>query len=124
QKSLIEEEDEDYSIWTVPQKQAILLSGSLLGWFSPMTASMYYPATAQIAGDLGVSVSKINLTVTTYLIIQGLAPMMIAGFSDKAGRRPAYIICFTIYMIANLALALQDNHVALLVLRMLQSAGE
>lgn len=49
--------------------------------------------------------------------------MMIAGFSDKAGRRPAYIICFTIYMSANLALALQDNYVALLVLRMLQSAG-
>ena len=49
--------------------------------------------------------------------------MMIAGFSDKAGRRPAYFICFTIYIIANLALALQDNYVALLILRMLQAAG-
>ena len=48
--------------------------------------------------------------------------MMIAGFSDKAGRRPAYIICFTIYMITSPTLALQDNYVALLVLRMLQSA--
>ena len=49
--------------------------------------------------------------------------MMIAGFSDKAGRRPAYCICFVIYIIANLALALQNNYVALLILRMLQSAG-
>ena len=49
--------------------------------------------------------------------------MMIAGFSDKAGRRPAYMICFIIYIIANLALALQNNYIALLVLRMLQSAG-
>ena len=55
--------------------------------------------------------------------MQGLAPMMIAGFSDKAGRRPAYLICFTIYIIANLALALQDSYIALLLLRMLQSAG-
>ena len=56
-------------------------------------------------------------------IFQGLAPMMIAGFSDKAGRRPAYFICFIIYIAANLGLALQNNYVALLVLRMVQSAG-
>lgn len=49
--------------------------------------------------------------------------MMIAGFSDKAGRRLAYFICFIIYIIANLALALQNNYIALLILRMLQSAG-
>ena len=49
--------------------------------------------------------------------------MMIAGFSDRAGRRPAYFICFIIYIIANLALALQNNYIALLLLRMLQSGG-
>lgn len=48
---------------------------------------------------------------------------MIAGFSDKVGRRPAYIICFTIYIIANLGLALQNDYAALLVLRCIQSAG-
>ncbi|KAF2487046.1 major facilitator superfamily domain-containing protein [Neohortaea acidophila] len=114
---------EDFSIFTVPQKRAIIVAGSFISWFSPMTGSIYYPALNEIARDLHVSDSKINLTITTYLILQGLAPMMIAGFSDKAGRRPAYFICFTIYIIANLALALQNNYVALLVLRMLQSAG-
>lgn len=55
--------------------------------------------------------------------MQGIAPMMIAGFSDKAGRRPAYIICFTIYLAANLGLFLQNSYAALMVLRCLQSAG-
>ena len=55
--------------------------------------------------------------------MQGIAPMMIAGFSDKAGRRPAYIICFTIYIAANLGLSLQNSYAALMVLRCLQSAG-
>jgi multidrug resistance protein len=49
--------------------------------------------------------------------------MLIAGFSDTAGRRPAYIICFTVYLAANLGLALQNSYAALLVLRCLQSAG-
>ena len=49
--------------------------------------------------------------------------MMIAGFSDGAGRRPAYIYCFVVYMGANIGLALQRNYAALMVLRCLQSAG-
>ena len=48
---------------------------------------------------------------------------MTAGFSDGAGRRPAYIFCFIIYIAANIGLALQRNYAALLVLRCLQSAG-
>lgn len=49
--------------------------------------------------------------------------MVVAGFSDNAGRRPAYIVCFTLYMGANIALAMQSNYVALLILRCFQSAG-
>lgn len=49
--------------------------------------------------------------------------MLTAGFSDGAGRRPAYIFCFVLYIAANIGLALQRNFAALLVLRCLQSAG-
>ncbi|KAF7925228.1 hypothetical protein EAE99_006092 [Botrytis elliptica] len=56
-------------------------------------------------------------------ILQAIAPAFIDGFSDSAGRRPAYIICFTVYIIFNIALALQNNYVTLLILRMVQSAG-
>ena len=49
--------------------------------------------------------------------------MVVAGFSDNAGRRPAYIACFALFMGANTALTLQSNYVALLILRCFQSAG-
>jgi MFS family permease len=50
--------------------------------------------------------------------------MMIAGFTDHAGRRPAYNVSFTIYIIANIGLALQRNsYIALAVLRCVRSAG-
>lgn len=114
---------EDYSVFTIGQKRAIIFAGSFAAWFSPMTGSIYFPALDRIGEDLGVSDSAMSITVTTYLIMQGLAPMMIAGFSDTAGRRPAYILCFTIYMLSNLALGLQNNYAALLVLRLTQSAG-
>ena len=49
--------------------------------------------------------------------------MIIASISESVGRRPAYIICFTIYIAANLGLSLQNSYAALMVLRCLQSAG-
>ncbi|RAL63908.1 hypothetical protein DID88_003096 [Monilinia fructigena] len=112
-----------YSVFTGLQKRAIILSASFMGLLSFMGSSIYFPAVNQIARDLHISNSKINLSVTTFLVIQGIAPTMIAGFSETAGRRLAYIVCFVIAIIANLGLALQNNYYALLFLRMLQSAG-
>jgi multidrug resistance protein len=43
--------------------------------------------------------------------------------SDVAGRRPAYLICFVIYLAANIGLALQTNYAALFILRCVQSSG-
>ena len=55
--------------------------------------------------------------------MQGTAPMMVAGFSDEAGRRPAYFICFVLYTAANLGLSLANSFASLMGLRLLQSAG-
>ncbi len=49
--------------------------------------------------------------------------MMVADFSQKAGRRPAYFVCFIVYILSNLFLSIQNNYVALLILRMVQAAG-
>jgi len=57
------------------------------------------------------------------MVLQAITPPIFGDFGDTAGRRPAFIISFSIYMVANLGLALQRDYAALLVLRMLQSAG-
>ncbi|KAJ5226361.1 MFS general substrate transporter [Penicillium chermesinum] len=113
----------EFSVFTVNQRRAMVTVGSLAAFFSPLSSSIYFPALDTIATALSVSTSKIDITVTTYLILQGIAPMFIAGFSDGAGRRPAYMICFTVYLAANLGLGLQNSYAALAVLRCLQSAG-
>ncbi|KAH8695219.1 major facilitator superfamily domain-containing protein [Talaromyces proteolyticus] len=99
----------------------IMVSAS--SFFSPLSANIYYPIFDVLARYYNVSNTLTNLTVTTYMILQGIAPTLIAGVSDGAGRRPAFIICFIIYLGANLGLALQTNYAAILVLRMVQSAG-
>ncbi|KAK8930167.1 hypothetical protein H634G_01277 [Metarhizium anisopliae BRIP 53293] len=112
-----------YSVFTPWQKRAIVLGAAITAFFSPLTAQIYLPALTQLSRDLGVTNTQINLTITTYMIFQGITPMFIGSLADSGGRRPAYVVCFIIYVAANIGLALAPGYSALLGLRCLQSAG-
>lgn len=70
-----------------------------------------------------MSVQLINLTITTYLIFQGIAPSLWGPVSDVKGRRTAYAFTFLVSIGANIGLAEAKNYATLVVLRCLQSAG-
>ncbi|ROW11421.1 hypothetical protein VMCG_01539 [Cytospora schulzeri] len=113
----------DYSALSESQRSFLLIVASLAATISPASTTTYYPAITALARDLNVSVALMNLTISTYQIFQGLAPSVTAAFSDRYGRRPAYILCLAINFGANLGLALQNDYSNLMVLRCLQSSG-
>ena len=67
--------------------------------------------------------SLTTLTVTIYMIVQGLAPSFWGSFSDTIGRRGIFIGTFIVYIIANIALAVSTNYGELMAFRALQAAG-
>lgn len=101
----------------------IVLAAALAAFFSPLTGQIYFPALNVIAKEFNVTASQINLTVSTYMIFQGITPMFIGGFADTAGRRPAFLLCFVMYILANEGVAVSTKYSELLVLRCFQSAG-
>jgi multidrug resistance protein len=112
-----------HTVFTAHERLFIVVMTTLASFFSPLSGQIYFPAIPTLAEAYNVSVGKINLTITTYMILQGLAPSVIGNFGDSTGRRPAYIVSFTIYLAANIGLATQKSYAALLVLRCLQSMG-
>lgn len=112
-----------HSIFSARKKMFVVLAASLGAMFSPFTTNIYFPLIDVIARALGVSVTEVNLTITTYMIIQGVAPSFVSAISDYYGRRLAYVIGLIVYFGANLGLALNNSYAGLLVLRCLQSAG-
>lgn len=112
-----------YSSFTKGQKRWIVLLVAFAGMFSTLSSSIYYPAIHTIALDLGVTITLINLTVTFYMIVSGITPALVGDMADMIGRRPVYLATFVLYFSANAGLALQKSYPALLILRMLQSAG-
>lgn len=112
-----------YSVFTTGERRLTLTMASCAAFISPLSSSIYLPALNTLAHHYDVSNSLINLTVTSYLIFQGVGPTIFGNFADQAGRRPAYLTAFIIYLATNIGLALQNSYAALIVLRMLQSTG-
>ncbi|KAL9009874.1 MAG: hypothetical protein Q9173_005139, partial [Seirophora scorigena] len=112
-----------YSVFSQSTRRWTVLLVALASFFSPLSANIYFPALNYLAHDLNVSLKLINLTITAYLIFQGIVPFIVGDAADKMGRRPVYIAAFVVYLGANMGLALQNSYPALLVLRILQSSG-
>ncbi|KIX05967.1 uncharacterized protein Z518_03941 [Rhinocladiella mackenziei CBS 650.93] len=112
-----------YSIFDKRQKALIVAIVSIAATFSGFASNIYFPALPTIAADISVSIELINLTVTSYLIFQGIAPSLWGPISDVKGRRIAYCCTFLVFLGACIGLAEAKNYATLIVLRCLQSTG-
>ena len=57
-----------HSVFTQNQKRFIVVMASFGGFFSPVSANIYFPALNALAKDLGVTSTLINLTLTSYMV--------------------------------------------------------
>ena len=112
-----------YSLFTKSQKRWIVLLAAFAGWFSTLSSFIYYPAIPALSGDLHTPIQKINLTVTSYLIVSAFVPSVMGRAADTLGRRPTFIVALSMYSASNIGCAVQSSFPALFVLRMVQAAG-
>jgi sugar phosphate permease len=112
-----------YSHFTKRQKRLIVFIITFAATFSPLSSFIFFPAINALSASLYVSVEKVNLTITSYMIVAGIAPAIIGDMADMTGRRIVYLLTIGLYCVANVGLAVQNSWTALFVLRMLQSAG-
>lgn len=113
-----------YTVFSKGQKRLLTYLLGYLCLASSLTATIYFPLINLLAQQYRASVQAINLTITLYIVFQGLAPSFWSPLSDVLGRRPVFLATFTVYTSASLGLALSNtSFVALALLRAAQSIG-
>ncbi|KAJ4295064.1 hypothetical protein N0V90_007072 [Kalmusia sp. IMI 367209] len=112
-----------YHVFSYREKWSVVIMIGVAGLFSGLSSNIYFPSLDAIARDLNVSLNAVSLTITSYLIIQGLSPLFWGSLSDTVGRRQIYIYSFLVYIAANIGLSFSPNFTVLLIFRGLQAAG-
>ncbi|KAK4231638.1 major facilitator superfamily domain-containing protein, partial [Podospora fimiseda] len=118
-----EPNQEPHHVFSRREKWLIVWIVSLAGLFSPLSSNIYFPALGDISVHTHTSLATVSLTITTYMIVQGLAPSFWGPLSDTKGRRLTFIGTFIVYLIANLGLALNKTFAGLMVFRAFQAFG-
>ena len=115
--------EEVYSYFSKTKKKMDSIRCLLCCYVLPISSFIYYPAISTLAKFLQVTLGLIDLATTSYMVMSGIAPHIIGNLVCQIGRRSVYIVALTVYLIANMGLALQNSYSVLLVLRMVQSVG-
>ena len=63
------------------------------------------------------------LTITVYMVVQGVAPSIWAPFADVYGRRIIILALMTVYLVANAILGATKDFASLMIFRGFQAAG-
>lgn len=86
------------------------------------SSNIFVPAIPTLAEQFNRGEEQISLAVTVYLVFQAITPSFFGSMSDSFGRRPVYVLTLTLYLGANIGLALCPTSAfwLLLVLRALQ----
>ncbi|KAL4812644.1 major facilitator superfamily domain-containing protein [Aspergillus spinulosporus] len=113
-----------YTTFSQSQKHYFTYLMGYLTLASSLTATIYFPLIDLLSYHYNVSTQFINLTITVYVIFQAVLPAFWGPLLDTLGRRPVFLMTFSIYLAAALGLALNESsYAALAVLRGLQSIG-
>ncbi|KAF4424992.1 Itaconate transport protein [Colletotrichum fructicola] len=105
------------------QRHWVVLLAALAAFVAPLSVFIYIPIIDTLSEELHVSIEFINITITSYLIVQGLVPALLSNIADHVGRRPVYLVSFFTFSVSCIGLALQRLYSELLIFRMMQSAG-
>jgi hypothetical protein len=74
-------EEAEPTSYTQREKWTIVVIAALAALFSPLPANIYFPAIPELAKDFHRSIEDINLTVTIYLVFQGVCkPLWTTAF--------------------------------------------
>ena len=89
----------------------------------PLAVDAYLPAMPVIASSLGVSIHKIELTLSVFLVGFALGQLIGGPLSDRYGRRATIISGLTLYVAGGLVAAFSTSIELLWVARLFQALG-
>jgi len=99
----------------------LLVIGFLM--LQPLSTDLYLASLPSLGSVFGAPPSKVQLTLSLFVIAFGGAQLIIGPLSDRYGRRPVVITGLALYVLASLLCALAPTIELLIAARFVQALG-
>ena len=96
---------------------------ALLSAFVPLSIDLYLPALPGMGAYFGVNATRINLTLTAFVIFYALGTLVWGPLSDHYGRKPILVTGLVIYIFSSAFCAFVWNVDGLILGRIFQAIG-
>ncbi len=91
--------------------------------FSPLAIDIFLPALPVMAQDFSVSMTKIQWSITAFILTMGFGQLVTGPLADRYGRRPVAIGGIIIYGLSSILAAYSDSLAFFLISRLAQGLG-
>ncbi len=91
--------------------------------FSPLAIDIFLPALPIMAQDFSVSMTKIQWSITAFILTMGFGQLVTGPLADRYGRRPVAIGGIIIYGLSSILAAYSDSLAFFLISRLAQGLG-
>lgn len=100
----------------------VMILGALTA-FGSMSIDMYLPAFPQIARDLGIPISTVQLSVSAFLFGSAAGQLFYGPLADRVGRRIPLLAGLTLYVVSAVGCACVNTGEGLLFWRVVMAVG-
>lgn len=109
--------------WPAYRKNTIICISCITVMLVYYAAGSYDAATGQVSTKWDVSQTVAYLGITTFVVGFGIAPMVLAPFSELNGRRPVFVLTGRLFLVSQVACAATRSFAGLLVARFFVGVG-
>lgn len=109
--------------WPTFRKNTIIFLSCITSIFVCYAAGAYDAASGPISKQWHVSQTTAYFGITTFTVGFGIAPMILAPFSELNGRRPVFVVTGILFCVSQLSCALTRSFPGLLVARFFVGVG-
>ncbi|MCJ1233261.1 hypothetical protein MMC14_001216 [Varicellaria rhodocarpa] len=109
--------------WSASRKSLITWLSCVVTAFTAYTAGSYSAASVQISQEWDVSIVATYVGITTFTTGFGIAPMILAPFSEINGRKPVFVATGILFVICQLCCAVTRSFPGMLVARFFVGVG-
>ena len=109
--------------WSKARKSIVIWLSCMVTAFTAYTAGAYSSASTQMSQEFGVSMVAIYMGITTFTTGFGIAPMILAPFSEINGRKPVFVATGILFVVSQLCCAVTRSFPGMLVARFFVGVG-